>query len=319
MIKLVPEFKDYIWGGTKLKTDYGKKSDLERLAESWELSTHKDGASVIANGPYQGKTLLTYIKEQGKKVLGSHAPREEELSILIKLIDAKDRLSVQVHPTDAYALKNEGDFGKTEMWYVLDASEGAKLVYGFTKDLTKEAFRHYIETSTLSDVLNYVEVKKGDAFFIEAGTLHAIGKGIQIAEIQQSSNVTYRVYDYGRVGADGKPRELHIEKAIEVTHLTKSDKPKVEYRFEPIQGQGCEAAKLADCKYFNVDILKVKGEAHLVADETSYHSLLVLEGELKVVAEGESLALAKGESLFIPASTGAYTLKGEGQVILSRI
>lgn len=317
MIKLIPAFKDYIWGGTKLKTDYGKKSELDIVAESWELSTHKDGPSVIANGKYEGKTLAEYIKAEGKTILGSHAPTESELSILIKFIDARDNLSVQVHPDDDYALKNEGDFGKTEMWYVLDAEEGSQLVYGFTKDITKEEFRTYLESNTLSEVLNDVDVKKGDTFFIEAGTMHAIGKGIQIVEIQQSSNVTYRVYDYGRVGVDGKPRELHIEKAIEVTALKKAEAPKVVYNFEGCKGYS--QAELAKCKYFKVDVLKVKDEAVLNVDETSYHCIVVLEGKSTVVSEGESLEVTKGDTLFLPANSGEYSIKGECQVILSRI
>lgn len=317
MIKLTPAFKDYIWGGTKLKTDYGKQSDLEIVAESWELSTHKDGPSIIANGAHQGKTLAQYIKENGKEVLGSHAPVEDELSVLIKFIDARDNLSVQVHPNDEYALKNEGDFGKTEMWYVLDAEPGSKLVYGFTKDITQEQFRHYIESNTLTEVLNEVEVKKGDTFFIEAGTMHAIGKGIQIAEIQQSSNVTYRVYDYGRVGVDGKPRELHIEKAIEVTSLKKAEKPQVEYDFKAQDGYS--RAGLVACKYFKVDTLKVTDKASLVVDETSYHCIVVLEGKAHITSQGESLEVVKGDTVFLPASSGDYTIEGNCQVILSRI
>lgn len=317
MIKLTPAFKDYIWGGTKLKTEYGKKAELDIVAESWELSTHKDGPSVIANGKHAGKTLADYIKAEGKTVLGTHTPTEEELSILIKFIDARDNLSVQVHPDDAYALIHEGDFGKTEMWYVLDCEEGAQLVYGFTKDITKEDFRNYIETNTLSEVLNYVDVKKGDVFFIQAGTLHAIGKGIQIAEIQQSSNVTYRVYDYGRIGVDGKPRDLHIEKAIEVTKLAKADAPRTAYTFE--SKEGYSQAQLAHCKYFSVDTLKVTDKATLTADETSYHCIVVLEGAATICSKEESLQVIKGETVFIPAGSGEYSIKGDCQVVLSRI
>lgn len=317
MIKLTPAFKDYIWGGTKLKTDYGKKSNLEIVAESWELSTHKDGPSVIANGKYAGKTLADYIKAEGKAVLGTNTPNDEELSILIKFIDARDNLSVQVHPDDTYALANEGDFGKTEMWYVLDCEEGAQLVYGFTKDITKEEFKNYVETNTLSEVLNYVDVKKGDVFFIEAGTMHAIGKGIQIAEIQQSSNVTYRVYDYGRVGVDGKPRDLHIEKALEVTKLAKADEAKTAYAF--VDEAGYSRAELAHCKYFKVDTLKVTDKVTLVADETSYHCVVVLEGTATIHSKDESLQVVKGETVFMPAASGEYSIQGQCQVVLSRI
>jgi mannose-6-phosphate isomerase len=303
MIQLIPEFKDYIWGGTKLKTDYGKISSLDKVAESWEFSTHKDGPSTIANGPYKGKTLKEFLKE--------------DLSILIKLIDAKDNLSVQVHPTDTYALQHEGDLGKTEMWYVLDCEEGAKLIYGFTKDLTKEEFKTRIENNTLTEVLNYVDVQKGDVFFIEAGTLHAIGAGIQIAEIQESSNVTYRVYDYGRVGLDGKPRDLHIEKALEVTHLVHEEEPKVAYEFEK-HGK-IEKAQLVDCEYFKVDLLKIDGKTSFEVDETSYQVLLVTEGELTVTDQQESLKVSKGQTVFMPARQGIYTLEGKGEFLLTRV
>lgn len=317
MLKLEPIFKDYIWGGNKLKTLYDKKSDLDILAESWELSTHKAGPCTIAEGPYAGKTLAAYIEEKGKVVLGTHGEAADELPILIKLIDAKDNLSVQVHPDDAYATLNEGDLGKTEMWYILEAEEGAQLVYGFKEDMTKETFKEYIANNTLTEVLNYVDVKKGDVFFIKPGTMHAIGKGIMIAEIQQSSNVTYRVYDYGRVGLDGKPRELHVERAVEVTTLEKANKAKVEYTLAA--GEGYARGVLATCKYFTVERIDVTEEITLEAEETSFHSLLVLEGELKIYSDTEVIHAKKGESIFIPASYGAYKIKGQGQVILSTI
>lgn len=317
MLKLNPVFKDYIWGGSKLKSLYHKKSDLDIVAESWELSTHKDGQCIISEGPHTGKTLVEYIKEKGKSVLGTKAGQSEELPILIKLIDARDNLSVQVHPDDAYALRNEGDFGKTEMWYVLEAEEGAKLVYGFKKDITKDEFKRYIETNTLTDVLNAVDVKSGDVFFINPGTMHAIGKGIMIAEIQQSSNVTYRVYDYGRVGADGKPRELHVDKALEVTSLVKADQAKTKYSLKRYQGFG--KGVLASCKYFTVELLEVENEAVLTVGSESFNSLLVLEGEAEIFSDKETLSVKKGDSVFIPASYGAYRIVGKSQVIISTL
>lgn len=317
MLKLNPVFKDYIWGGDKLKKLYHKSSNLESVAESWELSTHKDGQCVIAEGEYAGQTLSSYIKDKGKAVLGESCSTEEELPILIKLIDAKDNLSVQVHPDDSYAVKNEGDLGKTEMWYILEAEKGAQLIYGFKKDITKKAFRQYIVDNTLTDVLNAVNVQKGDVFFINPGTMHAIGKGIMIAEIQQSSNVTYRVYDYGRIGTDGKPRELHVEKAIEVTTLEKADKAKVQYSFKDYEGY--LKATLAMCKYFTVQLLDIKSEAKMVTDQTSFNSLLVVEGEAKLYSDKETLTVKKGDSIFIPAGYGKYTIEGTSQMILSTL
>ena len=210
VFRLTPAFKDYIWGGTRLRDEYGKKCDYDKVAESWELSCHKDGASVVADGEDKGFTLAEYIDKHGKAVLGTDCEKFENFPILIKLIDAKDNLSVQVHPDNEYALRVEGEYGKTEMWYIVDCDEGATLLYGFKHEISKEEFAERIADNTLLEVTNAVPVKKGDVFFIQAGTLHAIGKGILIAEIQQNSNTTYRIYDYGRVGKDGKPRELHL-------------------------------------------------------------------------------------------------------------
>ncbi len=203
-LKLTAVYKDYIWGGEKLRTVYGKKTDISPIAESWELSCHKDGYSVICGGEYDGKTLDEYIKEN-PYVLGTSV-KGNELPILIKLIDAADNLSVQVHPNDEQAMAWEGQNGKTEMWYVVHAEEDARITYGVCKDTTKKELADAIKEKRVEELLNSVPSKKGDVFFVEAGTIHAIGKGNLIAEIQQNSNVTYRLYDYGRVGKDGKER-----------------------------------------------------------------------------------------------------------------
>ena len=173
-VKLKPAFKDYLWGGTRLRDDFGKDCDFEKIAESWELSCHKDGASVVASGEFAGLTLAEYIEKNGKGVLGTNCGKFENFPILIKLIDAKDNLSVQVHPNNEYAQRVEGEYGKTEMWYIVDCDEGAELLYGFKSEISKEEFRERIENNTLLEVTNSVPVKKGDVFFIEAGTLHAI-------------------------------------------------------------------------------------------------------------------------------------------------
>ncbi len=313
-MKLIAPCKDYIWGGTRLRDEYGKKSDADKVAESWELSCHKDGKSVIANGEYAGKTLDEYIEKEGKQVLGTNCERFEYFPILIKLIDAKDNLSVQVHPDNEYALRVEGEYGKTEMWYIVDCEEGAELLYGFKHEITREEFADRIKNNTLLEVTNNVPVHKGDVFFIESGTLHAIGKGILIAEIQQNSNTTYRIYDYGRVGKDGKPRELHIEKACEVTKLippTRPTKPQGEKR----DMGGYSETLLATSEYFNVNKLDVQSEAALEATDASFNSVLVLSGSFTL----GGLELDKGDSCFIPAGYGSYTLKGTGEVILTDI
>lgn len=317
MFKIQPVYKDYIWGGQKLKESYGKQSDLEIVAESWELSTHPSGICEIEiNG--EKKSLADYIKENGKKVLGNKAAVEDEIPILIKLIDARDNLSVQVHPDDEYAKKYENDLGKTEMWYVLEAEEGASLVYGFKKDLSKEEFKAAIKDNTLSDLLNYVEVHKGDVFFITPGTMHAIGKGIVIAEIQESSNVTYRVYDYGRLGVDGKPRELHIDKALEVTKLDKAEEIELPFVMDLLES-GDSIKTLASCDYFTVKHIQVENEVHIVADTESFQDLLIVDGEIEIIEENQKWIGKKGDSFFVPAGSGNYTLSGKGEVILSTL
>ena len=314
IMKLTAPCKDYIWGGTRLRDEFGKKSDADKVAESWELSCHKDGMSIIENGEYAGKTLREYIDTEGTGVLGKHCERFDYFPILIKLIDAKDNLSVQVHPNNEYALRIEGEYGKTEMWYVIDADEGAELLYGFKSRITREEFAERIRNNTLLEVTNSVPVHKGDVFFIDAGTLHAIGKGILIAEIQQNSNATYRIYDYSRVGKDGKPRELHIEKACEVTELVPPAR-RTKPQGELVQKNGYSETLLAACEYFNVNKLDVQTEAELEADAGSFNSLLILDGSFSV----NRMELSKGDSCFIPAGYGKYTIKGSGEIILTDI
>lgn len=311
MFKLTAPLKDYIWGGTKLKTEFGKQTDMPTVAESWELSCHKDGQSVIVTGEHAGKTLSDYL-DANKQSLGLACDKFDNFPILIKLIDANDNLSVQVHPNNEYALRVEGEYGKTEMWYIVDCAKDASLLYGFTKQISKDEFKKRIEDNTLLEVCNKVPVKKGDVFFIEAGTLHAIGAGIVIAEIQQNSNTTYRIYDYGRVGVDGKPRELHVDKAIEVTERDVA----IPYPVgSEIDCDGYTKKLLSSCEYFTVNALSINGNARFNADATSFHSLLCLSGEVKV---GE-LTLTKGESLFVPANNGEYTLSGNAKIIMTTI
>ena len=297
-IKLTPACKDYLWGGEKLRQDYGIQSQLHPLAEAWVLSCHPDGPSVVATGPLAGKTLPEYIQEKGPGCLGAGCEKFTDFPILAKFIDAKGDLSIQVHPSNEYALAHEHQFGKTEMWYVLDCEPGATLYYGFQHQISRKEFQQRIQNNTLTEVLNAVPVEKGDLFFIPAGTLHAIRKGIVVAEIQQNSNVTYRIYDYGRVGADGKPRQLHIQQALEVTQRT------------PPQPDPDFHGHLAQCPYFTVDVME--GRFTLDCGPESFVSVLVLEGTGALWEGDESMSLRKGESLFIPAGAGQCRLEGDG-------
>lgn len=303
-LKLKPALKDYLWGGTRLKTEYKMESDLEKVAEAWVLSTHKDGPSVVLNGELCGKTLTEAVEIFGADCLGENGKKFSYFPILIKLIDARDDLSVQVHPNDEYALKVEGEYGKTEMWYIVDCEEGAALYYGFKEEISKEEFREKIADNTITDVLNRVPVKKGDVFFIPSGTIHAIGRGILIAEIQQNSNTTYRVCDYGRLGADGKPRPLHIDKAVEVTNLT-----------PPPASKDLSSGTLAECEYFKVRLFSTDKQKEIEVDNASFVSLLCLEGEVSF----DGVTLVKGDCAFIPANRGKITFKGSATLIESRV
>lgn len=307
-IKLSPAFKDYLWGGDRLKREYNKKSDLDKVAESWELSTHKDGESIVSDGEYKGMKLSEYINKNPQNVIGSDAAKFDFFPILIKFIDAKDNLSIQVHPNDEYALKHTGGYGKTEMWYILDCEEGAFLYYGFKKKITSEQFRKAIEDNGLLDLLNKVEVKKGDVFFIEAGTVHAIGKGIVICEIQQNSNTTYRVYDYNRKDKDGNTRPLHIEQAIAVAKT----EPPAKYAHE-------DENVLAKCKYFTVEKACIKGEKTFEITDKCFKSVIIVSGSGKLILNNHKTELNKGDSVFVPAQNAEFKICGNCEAIISYV
>ena len=310
-VKLSPAFKDYLWGGVRLKSEFNKQCDLDRVAESWELSAHKDGQSIVSDGDCKGLTLTEYVETIGREALGTASAKYDYFPLLIKLIDAKGDLSVQVHPSDAYALEHEGEYGKTEMWYVLDCDEGAALYYGFTRDVTREEYENAIKEGRLTEILNRVDVKRGDVFFIPAGTVHAIGAGILICEIQQNSNTTYRVYDYNRRDKDGNLRPLHVAKALEVSCLQKS--PDL-----PATPDGADVL-LASCEYFEVRRLRIDGETTLTADTSSFISLMATDGRGTLTYDGGSLPFTKGDSLFIPAQSATFTISGQCELIQSKV
>ena len=311
ILKLKAACQDYLWGGHRLVEEYHIDYDGEICAEAWELSCHPDGLSTIVNGPYAGKTLKEYIDTEGFEVLGRNCRRFKDFPILTKFIDAKEDLSIQVHPSNGYALQNEGQYGKTEMWYILDAEPGAFLYYGFKEKISQEEFKQRIQDQTLMEVLNKVEVHKGDALFIESGTLHSIGKGLLVAEIQQNSNVTYRIYDYGRTDKNGKKRDLHIEKALDVTNRI------------PIVRSNSDYPHLADCDYFTVDKLNLDGNLTYRmqgnVSEASFLSILILDGEGTIYNQGEKISFRKGDSLLLTAGSGDYQIEGRCDALLTTI
>ena len=312
-IKLNPEFKEIIWGGNKLKTDYNKVSDLKNIAESWELTVREDGMNTIADGDYKGATMQEYIDKNGFSVVTDK--ELDRFPLLIKFIDAEDNLSIQVHPDDEYALDKANSLGKTEMWYVIDAKPGAKLVYGLKPGCDIQSLGEAISNGTVEDQLNYVSVKKGDVFFIPSGLVHAIGSGILLAEIQQNSNITYRVYDYNRLGKDGKPRELHVTDALNViVNRSESEIDKIRYS----KGEKTKTC-LASCEFFTVDKYDLDGEISLSTTKESFNSVLCIDGKAKIIYNNEEFPVLKGDSYYIPANIGKYKIVGKSEIIVSKI
>ena len=301
IVKLYPECKDNIWGGVKLKEKYGKQAEKEPVAESWELSFHKDGPTRLENG----KTLQEVASAED---LGANCEGFPFFPMLVKLIDAKQDLSVQVHPSDEYALVHENSFGKTEMWYIVEAEQGAGIYLGFKKSVTQEEYENAIKNNTLTELLNFFEVKAGDCYFIPSGTIHAIGTGCLICEIQQNSNLTYRVYDYGRKDKNGNTRELHVEKALKVTSLEK-------YEYAPLSLQTAQGELLGLSRYFTTTAVCVKGEKTLTADKASFKCVTCVDGSGFI----GNKAVALGDSWFIPADYGEVVLKGDMKLIMAEV
>ncbi len=319
IFKLKAPVKDYIWGGNKLREEYGKESVSEIIAESWELSCHHDGLSIIDG---MNIPLVEYLANH-PEAMGENCKKFDDFPILIKLIDAKDNLSVQVHPNEKYAQEHEGEHGKTEMWYVIDCEPNSSIIYGFKDRITKKEFRQAIEDNTLPDKLNVIPVHKGDVFMIKAGTLHAIGRGCLIAEIQQSSNVTYRVYDYGR------PRELHIDKALDVAKRTPMPVPEqhnmdlrnsIESSFFPLKTYHY---LLARCKYFKVYKEGIHGDGIWHDNAKSFTHVLILDGEGKIYSHyddvfNDNKDFRKGDSFFITADS-EWHITGNASIIYTMI
>lgn len=309
-LKFNPVYKDYMWGGRNLEK-LNKNIPKGIVAESWELSTHKDGVTTIGNGKFKGKLATEVFKEYGEKILGKEIYKKyNDLPILIKFIDAQNNLSVQVHPDDDYASKYEdGQNGKTEMWYIVEADKDAQLIYGLKQGITKDIFKNHIEKETVEECLNYINGEKGDLLNIPAGTVHAIGKGILIVEIQQKSNLTYRVYDYNRTDKYGKKRELHIDKALDVISFNnnKLKKCKNKEKFNKCLKE--------ENKYFNVEEFNIMGILKNKSKEECCHVFVFLEGEGTLSSKQVKLEVKKGDTVLIPAYLGEYVLQGNMKLL----
>jgi len=316
-MKLRPVSKEILWGGDRLRTRYNKTAPFEKIAESWELTVRPDGMSIIDSGAYTGVSLEDFIRRAPQSILGENGCRGDRFPLLIKFIDARDDLSIQVHPDDTYSLAHEGELGKMEMWYIVEAAEGAKLVYGLREGCTLEDLASSIENGTTESVLHYVPVKAGDCYFIPSGQIHAIGSGCLIAEIQQNSNITYRVYDYNRRQADGSLRTLHVQQALDVTKIRSDEEiQKIRYSMGPDK----HGKTLCDCAYFKVKrhVTTMGGDTDFFVSDRSFKSVLVLYSDGgQLLYDGTAYELTTGDCYFLPAGMGNVTLSGKAEILVT--
>ena len=321
MKKLYPLFlsgvtKSPIWGGTRLPREWNKCApDGGTVGESWELTVRQKEMCTVENGALSGMTVGALLREYPNELIGNSTTANGEFPLLIKFIDAADRLSVQVHPDDNYAARVESDRGKTEMWYIVDADEDAEIICGLADGIDNAAFCAALQKGELMSTLKVQKVRAGETYFIPAGLPHAIGKGILIAEIQQNCDLTYRVYDYNRRGADGSLRELHIEKACDVIRpFSKDEIDAIRY------SHGLPASRehvLADCDYFRVEKLDLLKNAQTLTQNRYLRHLLCIDGEGSIECDGTSYSFCRGDSILLPACLGDLSLSGDGTVLIS--
>ena len=313
-LKFKPILKERIWGGQKLHTELNKPKTGPHTGESWEVSAVPGDVSIVANGAYAGKALDHLIDQfpeelLGKDVISRFGPT---FPILIKFIDAAKDLSIQVHPNDEIAKKRHDSFGKTEMWYVMQADPGARLLLDFNQPVTQEEYRKRLADNTLLELMNQEEVKAGDTFFINAGKLHAIGAGVMLAEIQQTSDITYRVYDYDRVDAQGNKRELHTDAALDVIDFSLTDDFHVSY-----QQENNVPNAMVDSPYFKTQFLPISGRTERnLSDREAFRIFIAVEGEVEIRTSQDTIILRKGETCLIPATVEGLTLESEGAKLL---
>ncbi|MGM0421200.1 MAG: type I phosphomannose isomerase catalytic subunit [Bacillota bacterium] len=315
-LKFVPIYKRKIWGGRNLEDVFARDLPVGHIGESWEISDHGDDKSRIANGKYKGKTLQEIITVEGEDILGTEVPEDfyEKFPLLIKIIDATEKLSVQVHPDDEYAqIYEDGQNGKTEMWYILRARPGAKIVYGLKNNVNRVQFKEAIAKGTVGSCLNYVEVEAGDSFYIPAGTVHAIGSGIMIAEIQQNSDITYRVYDWDRSDDKNRKRELHISSALDVIDFR--SKYDLNQSVNIIEKKGCVINELVRSPHFNTDFIKIRESYQLTPGQHKFHILMNIEGRPIINYGKKQVEIHPGETLLIPAQLNKYNILGKAKII----
>ena len=310
-IQCKPILKDRIWGGQKLKTVLKKDIESETTGESWEISTVPGDISVISNGAFSDKPLDEIIKAFPEQILGTeiHKRFGDQFPLLFKYLDAREDLSIQVHPNDALAKKRHNSFGKTEMWYVMQADEGSRIIVGFKKAASPEEYLKHLKDNTLVDILEQIPVSPGDVFLLETGTVHAIGAGIVVAEIQQTSDITYRIYDFNRKDANGNLRQLHVEESLEAINYEETDAQKVYDR------NLNQSNPMVDCDYFTTNFLPINGNVPIQKDGKSFTVYMCVDGSFDISFSDKRNSFNKGDTVLIPADLKDYELSGTATLL----
>lgn len=310
-LQFAPILKDRIWGGTKLKTVLNKPIESDRTGESWEISTVEGDVSIISNGDLAGKSLNDLINSTPEAILGTEVYKQfgEQFPLLFKYLDAREDLSIQVHPNDELAKKRHNSFGKTEMWYVMQADENAKVIIGFKEKSNPAAYLENLKNKTLLSILDDIKVKVGDVFFLETGTVHAIGAGLVIAEIQQTSDITYRLYDFDRVDAAGNQRELHVDLALDAINYNKVDTHK---KYNSALNQ---SNTVVDCPYFTTNFIPLDGKISVDKTGNSFTVFMCVDGSFELECDGTKYQYRKGDTVLIPAALKTFIISGKASVL----
>jgi mannose-6-phosphate isomerase len=310
-LQFEPIFKERIWGGTKLKDYLNKPITSKITGESWEISTVQNDVSVISNGIFRGKSLNELINEQPNEILGTKVFQRfgKQFPLLFKYLDAREDLSIQVHPNDELAKERHNSFGKTEMWYVMQADKDARLIVGFKEKSSKHNYLKSLENKTLLSILDSKKVKKGDVFFLETGTVHAIGAGTVIAEIQQTSDITYRLYDFDRVDDQGNKRELHVDLALDAINY---DVVKAEHNYSKKANISNE---MVNCQYFTTNIIPLKGSVNVSSNKETFKVYMCVDGSFELTLDSKNYNYKTGDTILIPAGIDDYAIKGNASIL----
>lgn len=310
-LQFEPILKERIWGGEKLKTVLNKPIVSQITGESWELSTVEGDVSVVANGVLKGKSLMEIIDENPSEILGTRVYERfgKQFPLLFKYLDAREDLSIQVHPNDELAKVRHNSFGKTEMWYVVQADIDSRIIVGFKENSNKEEYVKHLNDNTLVSILDDVKVKKGDVFFLETGTVHAIGAGLVVAEIQQTSDITYRLYDFDRIDAQGNKRELHVDMALDAINY---DKVETQKKYDSINNT---SNVVVDCPYFTTNFIPLEGKFEIIKSKESFTVYMCTEGSFEIEYDGFKHSYLKGDTVLVPAVINAFTLNGKASVL----